>query len=103
MVFSLNAIFLDVGLDNVVALFDSRQLYIDTRHFCHAEVHEDIQKPTLLYQFFPPFGTCPSIDIEKNLKLLTTCTRAVGPVGQILTRSDLNFFASDPMSEAIFQ
>lgn len=80
MVFSLNTIFLDVGLDNVVALFDSRQLYIDTRHFCHAEVHEDIQlpltiqKPTLLYQCYPPFGTCPSIDIEKNLKLLTTCT-----------------------------
>jgi hypothetical protein len=29
--------------------------------------------------------------------------RAVGPVGQKLTRSDLNFFASDPMSGAIFQ
>jgi hypothetical protein len=30
-------------------------------------------------------------------------SKIVGPVGQKLTRSDLNFFASDPMSGAIFQ
>ena len=45
-------------------------------------------------------------EITENSSFAFHITRAVEnhrTVGQKLTRSDLNFFASDPMSGAIFQ
>jgi hypothetical protein len=40
---------------------------------------------------------------QKGKSINAELSKIVGPVEQKLTRSDLNFFASDPMSGAIFQ
>ena len=47
---------------------------------------------------------CQKTDNFKTRKLiLTELSKIVGPSDKILTRSDLNYFTSDPMSGAIFQ
>ena len=50
---------------------------------------------------------CQKTDNFKTRKLiLTELSKIVGTIGpsdKILTRSDLNYFTSDPMSGAIFQ
>jgi len=48
----------------------------------------------------------PVLNLDTNYGFNAELSKIVGPIGpsdKILTRSDLNYFASDPMSGAIFQ